>query len=131
MPESVNATLTVSEGLSDLQDQLADLVENTSRDKVEKALKDAAEQIASDGRKLPYPLSKIMQPGYTHLVRSITAAEGSKSSAVPEYVIGWGKAYGGMVEKGTKKFTNRAHLVPMYERNKEQYLKIIVNDLGF
>ena len=37
--------------------------------------------------------------------------------------VGWGKYYGPMLEHGTRKMAARAHLKPLFERNKEKYYK--------
>lgn len=131
MATSFDNPVSINDGFGELQDQLQDLISNASKEQINQALKDAADQIVEDAHKLPYPISRITKAGYTHLVNSITSSESSRSSGVPERVIGWGKFYGRMVEHGTQKYSSRAHLIPMYERNKDQYYRIIEHDLGY
>ena len=72
----------------------------------------------NDLLRLPKPRSQITKAGYTHIV-STFASERTDSGIK----VGWGKYYGPMLEHGTRKMAARAHLKPLFERNKEKYYK--------
>ena len=86
------------------------------------ALSKAADAFVSDARSLPSPRSK--RNGVKHLLDTIDKRE--QSDCVE---TGWGKYYGRMVEKGTVKMGARPHMIPLWDRNKEKYYKIMEHDL--
>lgn len=83
-------------GLEDFEELLKQYSENVSPDKALDAV----------------------EAGYTHIV-STFALERTDSGIK----VGWGKYYGPMLEHGTRKMAARAHLKPLFERNKEKYYK--------
>lgn len=82
------------------------------------AIETGAKEFVNDLLKLPKPRSEVKKPGYTHLVNTF-ALERARG----EIKVGWGKYYGPMVERGTKKMAARAHLKPLFEQNKEKYYR--------
>ena len=82
-----------------------------------------AETFLKDLNKLSKPMSQIRKSGYTHLIDSFAIDLKSHSQ---EIVVGWGKYYGKMVERGTEKMYARAHMYPLWERNEEKYYKIML-----
>ena len=59
-----------------------------------------------------------MKQGYTHLLDTITYEKDGDA-----FLIGWGKYYGRMVEKGTVKMSARPHMIPLWEQNSDKYYK--------
>lgn len=84
------------------------------------------EEFVKDVRKLPKPRSGISKAGYTHLLDTVTHQKTNK-----DIEVGWGKYYGPMVERGTKKMSGTPHLSPTFERNKDRYYKIMIEKGGF
>lgn len=116
------------EGLEDIQQTLLEMAQKVDKEHLKEALYAGAVECASDANKLPKPISRINSPGYTHLLASISARmmEGGATGAE----VGWGKFYGRMVEKGTRKMAPRAHLIPMFEKNANNYYQKIVDKLN-
>lgn len=83
-----------------------------------------ASEFVNDIKKLPRPRSSLSGAGYTHLLDTATY-EKTES----EIEVGWGKYYGPMVEKGTKRMSGTPHLEPTFEMNKEKYYKKIKEKL--
>lgn len=107
-------------------DEFAQLLEEyeVKDEKVLLALSIGAKMLVNDTRKLPRPRSSMNGAGYTHLVDTITFKKRGK-----EVETGWGKYYGPMVERGTKRMKGTAHLVPTFERNKEKYYDAIQREI--
>lgn len=114
-------------GFEELQKELLEMSKKVDKDNLEQALLAGASDLASDANKLPKPISSINSPGYTHLLTSISAR---KMEGATGAEVGWGKFYGRMVEKGTRKMTARAHLIPLFERNAKNYYQTIVDKLN-
>ena len=108
----------IDSGLSEFEDLIKEYAEKVSDDKALDAVEVGAEEFAKDLLRLPKPRSQINKPGYTHIV-STFALERTDSGIK----VGWGKYYGPMLEHGTRKMAARAHLKPLFERNKEKYYK--------
>ena len=106
------------EGLDEFERLIKEYAEKASADRALDAIEIGAKEFLNDLLKLPKPRSGINKAGYTHLVDSF-ALEREKD----EIKAGWGKYYGPMIERGTKKMAKRAHLVPLFEQNKEKYYK--------
>lgn len=87
---------------------------------VMKVLEDTAEELVKDVKKLPRPRSMITAAGYTHLLDTVSFRR--KKS---EIEVGWGKYYGPMLERGTRKMRASAHIKPTFQQNKERYYKNI------
>ena len=116
------------EGLEDIQQLLQEMAQKVDADNLKQALLAGASECASDANRLPKPISRINSPGYTHLLSSISARMMEGNAVGAE--VGWGKFYGRMVEKGTRKMAARAHLIPMFERNANTYYQTIVDKLN-
>lgn len=108
----------IDSGLSEFEDLIKEYAEKVSDDKALDAVEVGAEEFVKDLLRLPKPRSQINKPGYTHIV-STFALERTDSGIK----VGWGKYYGPMLEHGTRKMAARAHLKPLFERNKEKYYK--------
>lgn len=102
--------------LIDLLNQEIKKVENSKKN-IERAAKTAI----NDLNKLPAPFSRIRKSGYTHLVRTF-----SYKMKNGEAVISWGKYYGPMVERGTKKMKARPHVEPLIKKNLEKYHRLMM-----
>ena len=107
-----------SGGFEDFEELLKQYSENVSPDKALDAVEEGAKEFVNDLLRLPKPRSQINKPGYTHIVNTFAVERTDKSVKV-----GWGKYYGPMLEHGTRKMAARAHLKPLFERNKEKYYK--------
>lgn len=108
----------IDSGLSEFEDLIKEYAEKVSDDKALDAVEVGAEEFVKDLLRLPKPRSQINKPGYTHIVNTFAAERTDKSVSV-----GWSKYYGPMLEHGTRKMAARAHLKPLFERNKEKYYK--------
>ena len=108
----------IDSGLSEFEDLIKEYAEKVSDDKALDAVEVGAEEFVKDLLRLPKPRRQINKPGYTHIVNTFAAERTDKSVSV-----GWGKYYGPMLEHGTRKMAARAHLKPLFERNKEKYYK--------
>lgn len=110
------------DGFNDLADELSDIIK-----KVENpvdVLEVGAKEFVKDLSKLTKPYSKIKKANYTHLVDSFSYAK--KKDSID---VGWGKYYGLMVEKGTTLMRAQPHLEPVFERNKEKYYKMMIDEI--
>lgn len=107
-------------------DELADLLKEyeITDEKVMKALETGASLLTTDARRLPRPRSSLSGTGYTHLIDTITFKRNKK-----EIEVGWGKYYGPMVEKGTKRMRGTPHITPLFMANKEKYYQVIEKQL--
>ena len=112
------------EGFDAFDRELANYMKAAEPDHVVEILKAGADQLVADVRSLPKPRSRIAKAGYTHLLDSVT---GEEAKVKGDYVVGWAKYYGPIVEKGhvTPKGTHvsaRAHLKPTYRQNRDKYV---------
>lgn len=112
----MNNTEIFDSGLDDLEQQLSEFVK--SIDKPLEVLKIGAKALVEDVRKLPKPRSSMSGAGYTHLLDTVTYKVANN-----EIEVGWGKYYGPMVERGTKRMSGTPHLTPTFQANKEKYYK--------
>ena len=115
-------------GFDDLMNQLSDYAKKADAKNLDKVLKTGAEAIVKDLKKLPMPISKIRRPGYTHLIDSFLYARSGRYRL--QYEIGWGKFYGRMVEDGTERSKAQPHMGPAYERNKERYWQLMIEQFN-
>lgn len=107
-----------TDGFDAFSRMLEEYGKKTEQKNVIKVLEVGARELAEDVRALPKPRSRVMTPGYTHLLDTVThETEGN------EVVVGWGRYYGPMVEKGTVKMNGVSHLRPTFERNRSRYYK--------
>lgn len=113
------------QGFNELEKMLSDIANETTEENVTKVLKRGADELVSTLMKLPKPMSKIRKAGYTHLVRTFYSKVNKN-----QVEVGWGKYYGPMVERGTKRMKARPHIMPTWKQNKEKIYKVMVNDLG-
>lgn len=109
----------------ELEKQLKDFSENISEEKVLHVMKKGADEFVNILLKLPKPRSNIRSAGYTHLVNTFSSRINKG-----QVEVGWGKYYGPMVERGTKKMSARPHMIPTWKQNREKIYKTMVNDLG-
>lgn len=112
----MNNTEIFDSGLDELEKQLSEFVKGV--DKPLEVLKVGAKLLVEDVRKLPKPRSSMRGAGYTHLLDTVTY-----KAANDEIEVGWGKYYGPMKERGTKKMSATPHLAPTFQTNKEKYYK--------
>ena len=112
----MNNTEIFDSGFDELEQLLSDFMKST--DKPIEILKVGAKSLVEDVRKLPKPRSSMQGAGYTHLLDTLTY-----KIADNEIEVGWGKYYGPMAEKGTKKMRGTPHLNPTFQANKEKYYK--------
>lgn len=105
-------------GLEDFEKMLQQYARQADPQNVLDAEEAGAKEFVSDLLKLPKPRSEVRKAGYTHLVNTF-----AMERANGEIEVGWGKYYGPMVEHGTKKMAAKAHLKPLFERNKEKYYR--------
>lgn len=84
--------------------------------RVNEILQIGADELCKDIKSLPQPRSKVAKAGYTHLLDTIASRKEGK-----EVVVGWGKYYGPMLEKGTKKMEGQGHLANTFKRNADKY----------
>lgn len=105
-----------ADGFDGFQELLKELEKKTDVKNVLKVLESGAKEFIEDVRALPRPRSRMMAPGYTHLLDEVTY-QASKE----EVLTGWRKYYGPMVENGTIKMDAQEHMRPTFEKNKERY----------
>lgn len=105
--------------------ELIDIIEQeiNQANTIEKRTELAAKEFVKDLNRLGRPRSKINKSGYTHLVDTFAYRKNKD-----EYEVGWGKYYGPMVERGTKKMRARPHLISTFKNNQEKYYKILKNN---
>lgn len=113
-----------TDGLDSLQKMLKELAEKAEPSNVERAMEKGAQALANDVRALPKPRSQITKSGYTHLLDSVTLRKNKG-----EIEVGWGKYYGPMVENGTRKMSAQPHMRPTFNRNKDKYYKLMVDEI--
>lgn len=111
-------------GFEELEEQLSNFLKDIE-DPIT-ILEVGAKALVNDVRKLPKPRSKMSGVGYTHLIDTVTYRRTGK-----EIETGWGKYYGPMVEKGTKRMKKGGtpHLSTTFERNKERYYEKMIEKI--
>lgn len=105
-----------TDGFDGFQELLKELEKKTDVKNVLKVLESGAKEFIEDVRALPRPRSRMMAPGYTHLLDEVTY-----QTSKEEVLTGWRKYYGPMVENGTIKMDAQEHMRPTFEKNKERY----------
>lgn len=111
-------------GFDDFSRMIEELSRRMSEDAVLDAIEEGAKEFTNDLLRLPKPKSQITKTGYTHLIDTFACQRNGK-----EIEVGWGKYYGPMVEKGTKKMKAQPHLKNAYERNRNKYERLIINKI--
>lgn len=111
-------------GFDAFDDELVKYMKAADPENIIQILKAGADQLVADVRALPQPRSRITKAGHTHLLDTVTGEEARQKG---DYVVGWGRYYGPIVEKGhvTPKGTHvsaRAHLKPTYQQNRDRYV---------
>lgn len=109
----------------DLQKELEDIIKNVQS--VDSILEVGAKEFVKDLLKLPKPKSRIRASGYTHLVDCFNYQKSKKHNN--EIEVGWGKYYGPMVENGTKIIKAQPHLKPTFNKNKDKYYRLMINEI--
>ena len=112
-------------GLEDFTKTLERISDEISDEKVLQAIQFGADEYVNDVKALPKPRSAMSGGGYTHLLDSFTSKNNNK-----EIETGWGKYYGPMVERGTRKMSAQPHAKPLFEKNKNRYYKTMIEHLG-
>lgn len=110
-------------GFDELQKLMSEYLKNV-KDPLE-ILEIGAEALVNDVRKLPKPRSSVNVAGYTHLLDTVTYEKNGD-----EIEVGWGKYFGPMVERGTKKMRGTAHIAPTFEQNKEKYYRQMIEKMN-
>lgn len=107
-------------------DEFSDLLKNFDDidGRVDEILQIGADELCKDIKNLPKPRSKVTKSGYTHLLDTITSRKEGK-----EVVVGWGKYYGPMLEKGTKKMEGQGHLARTFKRNADKYYEKMTKEI--
>lgn len=105
-----------TDGFDGFQELLKEFEKKTDIKNVLKVLESGAKEFIEDVRALPKPRSRMMAPGYTHLLDEVTYQISKE-----EVLTGWSKYYGPMVENGTIKMDAQEHMRPIFEKNKERY----------
>ena len=105
-------------GMEDFEKMLKQYAAKADPENALDAIETGAKEFVNDLLKLPKPRSEVKKPGYTHLINTF-----AMERARGVIKVGWGKYYGPMVERGTKKVAARAHLKPLFEQNKEKYYR--------
>lgn len=97
-------------------------------DKASEVLQAGADSFVKDLKALPSPRSHINKAGHTHLVDTFGSREENGN-----ILVGWGKYYGPILERGWKTKRGMApahpHFKPLFQRNKERYYKIMIQKL--
>lgn len=105
-----------TDGFDGFQELLKEFEKKTDVKNVLKVLESGAKEFIEDVRALPRPRSRMMAPGYTHLLDEVTY-----QTSKGEVLTGWSKYYGQMVENGTIKMDAQEHMRPTFKKNKERY----------
>lgn len=106
-----------SDGLEGFEELLENILESVEEKNIVKALEKTAKKLVRDVKTLPKPRSQTRKAGYTHLLNTATSR-----TVKNEVEVGWGKYYGPMLERGTRKMPKGApHYTKVYERNKKIY----------
>ena len=111
-------------GMDEFEEILKKYARKVTTKKALDAVEAGAQVFVKDLLKLPKPRRNITAPGYTHLVDSFAL---QRTGGMVK--VGWGKYYGPMLEHGTRKMEKRAHLVPLFEKNKEKYYKVMTKEI--
>ena len=105
-----------TDGFDGFQELLKEFEKKMDVKNVLKVLESGAKEFIEDVRALPRPRSRMMAPGYTHLLDGVTY-----QTSKGEVLTGWSKYYGPMVENGTIKMDDQEHMRPTFKKNKERY----------
>ena len=110
-------TFFSAEGFDEFSKLLEQYSKKTEEKTVLEVLEYGANEFAKDLRALPKPRSQIRKAGYTHILDTMTTRRREK-----EIEVGWGKYYGPMLERKTKKMKKaHPHVRPTFERNSKKY----------
>lgn len=113
-------------GLEDFENEIKRMAERlASEDAALDIMETGVKEFVRDLRRLPKPRSQINKAGYTHLVDTFTWERTETTIKV-----GWGKYYGPMLEHGTRKMKAQAHLKPLFERNKVNYYRTMIQEFN-
>ena len=119
----MSSDFTGLSGFDELSAALAKYSRMADEESVSKAVKAGADAFVKDARALPRPRSNIGGT-HTHMLDTITTKRDGR-----DWLAGWGKYYGRMVETGTRKMSAQPHLVPTWEKGKEKYTRIMAETL--
>lgn len=105
-------------GFDALEKMLQEFAKKADDNRVLQTMEKGAQAFVEDLLKLPKPKSVVTKSGYTHLIDTFTYRRNKG-----EIEVGWGKYYGPMVERGTKRMSAHPHLSTLWNQNKEKYYK--------
>lgn len=110
------------EGLMELEQTFKELIKRA--DNMMEVLQEGADSFVADLKKLPSPRSNISKSGYTHLLDTFTSEQDKD-----QVLIGWGKYYGPIVERGSVKMRARPHFKSTFKRNAGKYYQLMNDKL--
>jgi len=114
-----------TDGFDSLEKLLEEYGKKTSQENVLNTLEKGAAALVKDVMALPKPRSQIHKAGYTHLLDTMSCRRNRG-----EIEVGWGKYYGPMVERGTRRTPKGSpHVRPTFERNKDVYNNLMIKEL--
>ena len=114
-----------TDGFDSLEKLLEEYRKKTSQANVLNVLEKGAAALVKDVMALPKPRSQIHKAGNTHLLDTMTYRRNRG-----EVEVGWGKYYGPMVERGTRRAPKGSpHVRPTFERNKDVYDNLMIKEL--
>lgn len=114
-----------TDGFDSLEKLLNEYRKKTSQENVLNVLEKGAAALVKDVMALPKPRSQIHKAGYTHLLDTMSYRRNRG-----EVEVGWGKYYGPMVERGTRRAPKGSpHVRPTFERNKDVYNNLMIKEL--
>lgn len=94
-------------------------------DNAQAILQAGADAFVSDLKKLPSPRSQINKSGYTHMLDTFASRPENG-----DVLVGWGKYYGPILEKGSSKMKRaHPHFRPLFRQNAEKYYKLMINKI--
>lgn len=112
------------DGFLELQRELAKALKAT--EEPNNAIRAGAEEFLADLKRLAKPRSRIAKSSYTHLIDSFHMWEGKRDGLLR---VGWGKRYGFMVEKGTRKAKSQPHFFGTWNKSENRYYETMVKKL--
>lgn len=114
----MNKIFADTSGLRGFEEMIQDIIDKTGEQDCLNIMKEVADEFVGDLLRLPKPVSRIRAPGYTHLIHTFASRI---SDSHKDVEVGWGKYYGPMVERGTRRMGARPHIAPTYEKNRNKY----------
>lgn len=91
-------------------------------DNMVSVLQEGADAFVKDLRAMPSPRSKISAPGYTHMIDVFSSRQEKE-----DILVGWGKYYGPIVEKGSRSMKAQPHFKPLWKKNQNKYYQKMID----